>query len=226
MVHRRDFLEIVGAGGLGSLLAPAVFGAEAERKLTATATATAAQPFSQIKLVMDLGINLANIPLVRQAIEATIPDAERQVMSDHLVEARQAYASGVLGVPTAAAALEAQFNPWAPILAARMPRAAVLPETEKVEPDVDPIDGWTLVHFLSGCILGAICLDFQTTLRLLILWEIIEPKIWPGWHESPANQIVDVIAGMLGWYLAKKKKEEILNQLLPKTLPGAALQGL
>src|SRR5262249_17258384 len=149
--------------------------------------APASPGFSQIKVVMDLGINQSNIGAVRKAVQETIPPDVLSSMANDLVAARKLYASGYVGTPAAVASLERQFAGYAPTLAAQLGLKAALAR----QPDVDPIDAWSLVHFLSGALLGAICLDFATTLMLLILWEIIEPKIWPGWHESPINQVTD-----------------------------------
>ena len=63
-----------------------------------------------------------------------------------------------------------------------------------LEVDQDPVDGWILVHFGSGALLGALGFDLHTTLKLLILWEVIEPDIWSDWNESLENRVVDVIA--------------------------------
>lgn len=216
MVDRRNFLGLVGAAGVGSLLLPDdSLAALAGGKLaSATPTPTApvgAPSYSQVKIVTDLGIGRHNIALVRQAILDTIPADELQKMADYLVAARTSYASGYVGTPAEALSLEERFLFYAEALAAKVELKAGLAAMS--DPDEDPIDAWTLVHFLSGAALGAICLDFKKTLILLILWEIIEPFIWEGWHESPINQIVDVIAGMLGWYLAKRAKERILEFL-------------
>lgn len=73
------------------------------------------------------------------------------------------------------------------------------------------IDAWSVIHFLTGWIIGIILnilgfdfwSGFPVALILLILWEFIEPKIWPGWDETKKNQILDVIIGMLGYSLGK-----------------------
>ncbi len=75
------------------------------------------------------------------------------------------------------------------------------------DPDRDPVDWSSLVHFLSGAVFGALCFSFKWTLILLILWEVIEPWIWEGWNESPINIVMDVIIGMLGWMVASIIKE-------------------
>lgn len=90
-----------------------------------------------------------------------------------------------------------------------MPAKAPPRRDDDDEPD-PPLDWWSIVHFCSGLLLGLICFDFETTLLLLIWWEIIEPHIWPGWNESPENQIVDIIVGMLGWILGKQLKGDRL----------------
>lgn len=229
MVHRREFLSLVGVGGLASLL-PSREALAGERTCDFSALgrdpkdairSAAVVPYSQIAIVTGLGVDQRNIADVRKAIEDLIPQADRDAMAQLLLEARRRYAEGYIGDPPEAQALGDQILAWLPKLA-----EVVAPGESAIiqEPDRDPIDGWTLVHFLSGAFLGAVCLDFWTTLKLLILWEIIEPHIWPGWNESLINQIVDVIAGMYGWRKAKKIKEAILgnHQPQPEALPAAA----
>ena len=72
------------------------------------------------------------------------------------------------------------------------------------------IDVWTVVHFLVGIILGVVLrysksLDidesFFIAALLLIFWEKIEPRFWPGWHETLENQVCDVIVGLDGFLL-------------------------
>lgn len=73
------------------------------------------------------------------------------------------------------------------------------------------IDAWSIVHFLSGLFLGfilnalgfSIFEGFLIAALLVILWEIIEPHIWPKWHETWQNQIVDIIIGLIGYLVAK-----------------------
>lgn len=229
MVHRREFLSLVGVSGLASLLPNREAWAG---ELTCDFSALGRDPkesirsaagvaYSQIAIVTGLKIGQSNIADVRRKIQEIIPQESLDAMSLLLLEARRRYADGFIGDPPEAQALGEQILEWLPKIAQAVPQGdgAALQE-----PDQDPIDGWTLVHFLSGAFLGAVCLDFWTTLKLLILWEIIEPHIWPGWNESRINQIMDVIAGMLGWYLAKEVKEAILNNNQPQTeaLPAAA----
>ena len=72
------------------------------------------------------------------------------------------------------------------------------------------IDMWTIVHFLVGVILGVILRystgfdfigKFLIAAFLLILWEKIEPIIWPGWNETLENQVCDVIFGLIGFLI-------------------------
>lgn len=229
MVHRREFLGLVGVSGLASLLPKEALAGE----LTCDFSALGGDPkasirsatgvaYSQIAIVTGLGVDQSNIAEVRKAIVDLIPQDTLEAMSRLLLDARQRYADGFIGDPPEAQALGEQILEWLP----KLDQVAVAHHRESAvveEPDRDPIDGWTLVHFLSGAFLGAVCLDFWTTLKLLILWEIIEPHIWPGWNESLINQIVDVIAGMKGWRKAKKIKEAILGgQPQTEALPAAA----
>lgn len=204
MVNRREFAGLVGAGGLGSLL------------LQRAAVAAVPRPVGDpIGSALNFGIDHGNIGQVRELVRGMVPLAQRQAMAGNLRTIRDHYLQGQPGQPTAAIqALQAQIEPWLPSLGqgvleiagngvTRLEGAAVpAPETDK-----DPIDWWSLVHFLSGFGLGCIGLDFFTTLLILILWEIIEPTLWEwltgDFDETLENQIMDVIIGMLGWYLAR-----------------------
>lgn len=73
------------------------------------------------------------------------------------------------------------------------------------------IDAWSIVHFISGLLLGfilnalgfSIFEGFLIAAFLVILWEIIEPFIWKGWHETWQNRVVDIIIGLIGYLVAK-----------------------
>lgn len=71
--------------------------------------------------------------------------------------------------------------------------------------DVSAFDPWTGVHVGSGRMLGDRLGDrsFTKTLVALVVWEVLEPDFWPGWHETPANQVVDVVAGVGGWAVSR-----------------------
>lgn len=217
-VDRRNFLTLISMGGAASML-PATRAAAQEGRTLATGglwdslsvvneTPTEVPGSTPIGRVLGLGRDMSNIAEVRNVITSTIPAGDLASMANDLLNARQAYANGASGVPPAARSLEATFNSWAPILAdalenssSALSAASLDAVVQAVEEDQDPVDGWTLVHFTSGAILGALGVPFIPTLVILIGWEIIEPYIWPGWNESIENQIVDVIAGMLGWFL-------------------------
>lgn len=216
---RRNFLTLMSVGGaasvLGGLRAAAQGRPGAPGSLWNAATAEPAEPVPRpigtpIQQVLALGYDMSNIAEVRSTIVSTVTSGDLASMANDLVAARQAYAGGASGVPAAAQSFETTFNSWAPILADALEdgssgatAASLEALAAALEADQDPVDGWTLVHFGSGALLGALGFDFHTTLKLLILWEIIEPHIWPGWNESPENQVVDVIAGMLGWFVVQ-----------------------
>lgn len=208
---RRNFVHLLGLSGLGSVLL-------SQRALAASGSAQGLQgevlprpvPTDQnlAQHFLDLGIGQTNIAQVRDIIVNTIPSWDLDSMSNDLTGARAAYLAGAQNPPELAS-FEATFNLYRDSLVAQVQAlggSGALAEAVAAalaEPDQDPVDGWTLVHFASGFGLGFLGLDFGTTLSILILWEIIEPHIWPGWNESPENQVVDVIAGMLGWALAQ-----------------------
>lgn len=217
-VDRRNFLTLISMGGAASMLTAARAAAQEGRtvatgglwdSLTVEAEDPVPRPVeTPVERVLALGRDMSNIAEVRGIITSTIPAGDLASMANDLLNARQAYANGASGVPPAADSFETTFNSWAPILAdalenssSALSAASLEAVVQAVEEDQDPVDGWTLVHFTSGAILGALGFDFDTTLVLLILWEIVEPHIWPGWNESIENQIVDVIAGMLGWFV-------------------------
>ena len=84
-------------------------------------------------------------------------------------------------------------------------------QKERGKREEAPIDLWSIVHFLSGFLLGillnllgfSVLTGFIIAAIILILWEIIEPKIWSGWNESWKNIIADIIIGLLGFLVAK-----------------------
>jgi hypothetical protein len=73
------------------------------------------------------------------------------------------------------------------------------------ETDVAAVDLWTGVHAASGYLLGNRLggRSLAPTLTALVVWEVFEPDFWPGWHESKANQAVDVLAGVGGWVVTR-----------------------
>jgi hypothetical protein len=70
-----------------------------------------------------------------------------------------------------------------------------------------PIDGWSIIHFLSGAILAmsglVIVLDFKIafgiSLILFIIWEFIESFFHIG--EPLPNAITDIILGVVGFLI-------------------------
>ena len=80
------------------------------------------------------------------------------------------------------------------------------------------IDGWTIIHCMSGAILGFLGLPLIWAITLLCGWEVVEPWAW-GWltgrvdYESRGNVALDVWAGCLGWYLAQILPEVVLMGL-------------
>ena len=69
--------------------------------------------------------------------------------------------------------------------------------------DVDCLDGWTVIHFGSGVLLGEALGDdgFWPTTAILTGWEVAEPSFWPG--ETVNNQRCDIAAGGLGWLASR-----------------------
>ncbi len=75
------------------------------------------------------------------------------------------------------------------------------------------IDGWTLVHFLSGCAAAQLQIKESHALIAAIVYELLEQPfvrskaaktIVPTWRpESIANQAVDVLVFWAGYRLAK-----------------------
>ncbi len=69
--------------------------------------------------------------------------------------------------------------------------------------EVDCLDGWSVMHFGSGVMLGETLGDdgFWPTTAALIGWEVVEPSFWPG--ESVQNQRCDIGIGGLGWLASR-----------------------
>lgn len=230
-LDRRKLVGILGFGGISSMLVGA-------RTLSAKEGAAMVESFREaleqpttttltpLYVLQTLGVDSTNIAQVRDIVRNTIPDNELNDMGNLLLAAVDAYktSDAESGPPPAAQQLEAQLTPWLPVLGDQVLALTGGNALRALsgDPDRDPIDWWSLVHFLSGAALGALCFDFWTTLKILIWWEIIEPDIWPGWNESLINRIMDVIIGMLGWYLAHEIKEAILGnqEAQPKLAPA------
>jgi RHS repeat-associated protein len=62
---------------------------------------------------------------------------------------------------------------------------------------LDPF--WSKVHYCAGWCAGKAGHGCFKTLELAIDWEILEPKIWPGFQESFWNQIGDIFIAAKGW---------------------------
>ena len=62
-------------------------------------------------------------------------------------------------------------------------------------------DLWSIIHFLSGFVLGLLCVPLFWATLLMILWELVE--IFGDIQENRKNAIMDVILGMIAWVLAK-----------------------
>lgn len=84
----------------------------------------------------------------------------------------------------------------------------------------DYIDLWSIVHFLSGVLIGLLCFRWWTALALLTLWEIIEPTIYfilwalglaerPEFPEVPTNSVTDIIVGFAGYLFARRWKKKL-----------------
>lgn len=213
---RRNFINLVGLSGIGSVLLAQRALASPRPGQAGGSSAVEAQlvppPSPDQNLIQDflgLGIGQTNISQVRDIIVNTIPSWDLDSMTNDLLGARAAYVAGAQDIPPEALSFEATFNLYSDDLANQvlaLGGASGLNAVQKAvvsDPDQDPIDAWTLVHFASGYALGKLGFGFFSTFLILVLWEVIEPKIWKNWNESPANQVVDVIAGMLGWAVAQ-----------------------
>ena len=75
------------------------------------------------------------------------------------------------------------------------------PAVVSTSADQTCLDAWSYVHFGSGFALGDQLgtEDFTPTSFLLVLWEIVEPSIWPGYAETPENIGCDLVFGSFGW---------------------------
>ncbi len=63
------------------------------------------------------------------------------------------------------------------------------------------VDWWSIVHVLSGILLGILNVSLLKTVVVLVLWEVVEGLA--GVKEPRTNRIADVFIGLLGWFLAK-----------------------
>lgn len=63
------------------------------------------------------------------------------------------------------------------------------------------VDWWSIVHVLSGILLGLLSVSLLKTVVVLVLWEVVEGLA--GVKEPRTNRIADVLIGLLGWFLAK-----------------------
>jgi NADH:ubiquinone oxidoreductase subunit 6 (subunit J) len=62
------------------------------------------------------------------------------------------------------------------------------------------VDWWSIVHVLSGILLGLLSVSLLKTVVVLVLWEVVEGLA--GVKEPRTNRIADVLIGLLGWFLA------------------------
>ncbi len=72
----------------------------------------------------------------------------------------------------------------------------------RTKPEVgEYVDWWSIVHVLSGVLLGLLSVSLLKTVVVLVLWEVVEGLA--GVKEPRTNRIADVLIGLLGWFLAK-----------------------
>ncbi len=72
----------------------------------------------------------------------------------------------------------------------------------RTKPEVgEYVDWWSIVHVLSGVLLGLLSVSLLKTAVVLVLWEVVEGLA--GVKEPRTNRIADVLIGLLGWFLAK-----------------------
>ncbi|HDZ21921.1 hypothetical protein LCGC14_0784340 [marine sediment metagenome] len=65
--------------------------------------------------------------------------------------------------------------------------------------NVDPIDWWTLTHFVAGFVARKGGLTRNELIALVFIYELFERSDPP---ESGLNRVVDGIANVIGWELA------------------------
>jgi hypothetical protein len=69
--------------------------------------------------------------------------------------------------------------------------------------DIHPIDRWLIVHYLTGSYLKKRGLTANEMLEALILWEVFESQVWPGYRETYANAFWDVVVGAFAYRISK-----------------------
>ncbi len=88
------------------------------------------------------------------------------------------------------------------------------------------INGYSLLHFLSGIVAYMVGLNFWIWNAIHVLFEILENTeagmalirqipIWPGGKDHadhPVNRIGDVLLGAIGWLLAEQAHSTYLHR--------------
>lgn len=78
--------------------------------------------------------------------------------------------------------------------------------------NIDPVDGYTLVHAAFGAAMGAAKMPWWGALIVAVGWEIIENPLKDAFpqvlihntRDSPMNAVLDATAVMGGWYVADR----------------------
>lgn len=64
--------------------------------------------------------------------------------------------------------------------------------------DKQAIDNWSLIHFAAGVALGYFVKNQKYAISGILIYENLEPKIWPGYRESKRNIAADMVIGIAG----------------------------
>ena len=91
-----------------------------------------------------------------------------------------------------------------------------------------PVDRWTVVHTMTGVVLGLWYLPLAMLVAIVVAWELFEMAV-PGFGETEhlVNRAVDVGVAMLGWGAAIVWLRWAAGAPVPLlTSPGSWLAGL
>lgn len=71
--------------------------------------------------------------------------------------------------------------------------------------DIKVFDWWSLVHLSFGVAVAyfvpSMPVGIVAVIVLAILWEAIEPLVWPDWCESDSNSIMDIAIALFGAFI-------------------------
>ena len=66
--------------------------------------------------------------------------------------------------------------------------------------NVDPVDPWTLTHFVAGVMANQIGMTRGQLLAIVVIYELLERSHPP---ETLLNRVVDGLANFAGWEFAR-----------------------